>query len=192
MINLSKGEGISLEKQAGGSLSRIMLGLGWDAKEKKSLFGLVKTQQEIDLDASCIMFDSGGQVVDTVWYRQLKSKDCSIVHTGDNRTGAGEGDDEQIIVDLPRVPANVTTLVFVVNSFGGVTFSQIENAFCRLVDLEKNEELARYNLSCQGNHTAQIMAKIVRGSGGWEMIAIGENAMGQTFDKLLPTVKRFL
>lgn len=192
MINLSKGQGISLEKQGGDALSRVMLGLGWDAKEKKSLFGLVTRQQEIDLDASCILFDASGQVVDTVWYQQLKSKDGSIVHTGDNRTGAGEGDDEQIIVDLSNVPSNVKTLVFVVNSFGGETFSQIENAFCRLVDLQKNEELARYDLSCQGDHTAQIMAKVVRGPGGWEMVAIGENATGRTFDKLLPTVKRFL
>ena len=192
MISLSKGEGISLEKQAGHSLSRVMLGLGWDAKEKKSLFGLISTQQNIDLDASCIMFDSSGQVVDTVWYDQLKSKDGSIVHTGDNRTGAGEGDDEQIIVDLPKVPGNVTTLVFVVNSFCGDTFAEIENAFCRLVDVQQDKELARYNLSCQGNHTAQVMAKVVRGSGGWEMVAIGENAVGQTFAKLMPIVKKFL
>jgi tellurium resistance protein TerZ len=192
MINLTKGQGVSLEKQSGGSLSRVMLGLGWDAREKKSLFGLVKTQQAIDLDASCILFDSSGQVVDTVWYRQLTSRDGSIVHTGDNRTGAGEGDDEQIIVDLSKLPPNVTTLVFVVNSFAGDTFSEIENAFCRLVDLEKNEELARYELSCQGNHTAQVMAKVVRSSSGWEMVAIGENAMGRTFEALLPTVTRFL
>ena len=192
MISLSKGQGISLEKQAGHSLSRVIMGLGWDAKEKKSLFGLISTQQEIDLDASCIMFDSSGNVVDTIWYEQLKSADGSIVHTGDNRTGAGDGDDEQIIVDLPQVPAQVASLVFVVNSFCGDTFSEIENAFCRLVDAQQNKELARYNLSCQGNHTAQIMAKVVRGSGGWEMVAIGENAIGQTFAELLPLVKKFL
>jgi len=194
MVSLSKGQGISLEKKTGGSLSRVMLGLGWDVKEKKSLFGIFGGQQPdaIDLDASCVMFDGNGNVVDTVWFRQLQSKDGSIVHTGDNRTGEGEGDDEQIKVDLSRVPANVTTLVFVVNSFAGDTFSQIENAFCRLVDLEKDEELARYDLSCQGDHTAQIMAKLLRVADGWQMIAIGENAVGRTFDKLLPTIKRFL
>jgi tellurium resistance protein TerZ len=192
MISLEKGQRISLEKQGGGSLSRVMLGVGWDAKEKKAFFGLMKTQQSIDLDATCIMFDSGGQIVDTIWFQQLQSKDGSIVHTGDNRTGAGDGDDEQVIVDLPKVAANVTTLVFVVNSFTGETFKEIENAFCRLVDLEKNDEIARYDLSCQGNHTAQIMAKLVRGSSGWEMVAIGENANGRTFDALLPAIKRSL
>lgn len=191
MINLSKGQGISLEKESGGSLSKVMLGLGWDVRETKALFGLLKRQRAIDLDASCIMF-AGDTMTDAVWYQQLQSKDGSIIHTGDNRTGAGDGDDEQIKVDLSQVPANVTTLVFVVNSFGGETFDEIENAFCRLVDLEKNEELARYNLSCQGSHTAQIMAKVVRSGSGWEMVAIGENASGRTFDQLMPTVKKFL
>jgi len=192
VISLTKGQGVSLEKQAGHSLTRVLLGLGWDATPKKSLFGLVSTPQAIDLDASCLMFDSSGELVDTVWYNQLKSKDGSVVHTGDNRTGAGEGDDEQIIVDLPAVPSNVTTLMFVVNSFSGDTFSEIENAFCRLVDSQQDKELARYNLSCQGSHTAQVMAKVFRGAGGWEMVAIGENATGQTFAKLMPVVKRFL
>jgi tellurium resistance protein TerZ len=74
-----------------------------------------------------------GQMVDIVWFRQLQSKDGSIKHSGDNRTGAGEGDDEQIIVDLSRIPANVKSLVFTVNSFTGQNFSQVENAYCRIV-----------------------------------------------------------
>ena len=80
------------------------------------------------------MFNAQKQKVDEVWFRQLRSRDGSIIHTGDNRTGAGEGDDEQIIVDLSGVPSEVSTIVFVVNSFTGENFSQIENAFCRLVD----------------------------------------------------------
>jgi tellurium resistance protein TerZ len=189
VVSLTKGQSVSLDKEAGGSLRRVMMGLGWDAREKKACFGLVRTQQSVDLDASCVLFDQAGKMVDTVWYRQLKSKDGSIVHTGDNRTGAGEGDDEQIVVDLSRVPAEVKTLMFVVNSFTGETFSEIENAFCRLVNLETNEEMARYNLSCQGNHTAQVMAKVQRAGDGWEMTAIGENAHGRTFDKLLPAMQ---
>src|SRR5688572_33469162 len=101
-VNLSKGQRISLDKEAGTTLTQVVMGLGWDAMKKKGFFG--SSSQSIDLDASCLMFDEGKQLLDTVWFRQLKSNDGSIQHTGDNRTGAGEGDDEQIKVDLSRVP----------------------------------------------------------------------------------------
>jgi tellurium resistance protein TerZ len=127
-------------------------------------------------------------VVDTVWFRQLKSKDGSIVHTGDNRTGDGDGDDEQIIVALDKVPANVKSLVFTVSSFTGQTFNAIDNAFCRLVDSSNNNEVARYTLSSQGSHTAQIMAKVYRHNGEWKMHAIGENGNGRTIESLLPQI----
>ncbi|HEY9765032.1 MAG TPA: TerD family protein [Chroococcales cyanobacterium] len=192
-VNLTKGQKISLEKEAGGALSKVVMGLGWDAKKKGGMLGaLFGGTQEIDLDASCVLFDEAGNMVDSVWFRQLKSKDGSIVHTGDNRTGAGEGDDEQIIVDLPKVPANIKSLVFVVNSFTGQNFSQIENAFCRMVDQASNREIAKYDLSCSGNHTAQIMAKVYRHGGEWKMHAIGENASGKTFHDLLPVMKAHL
>jgi tellurium resistance protein TerZ len=134
------------------------------------------------------MFDESNRPVDVVWFRQLKSRDGSIVHTGDNRTGAGEGDDEQIIVDLSRVPPNVKSLVFTVNSFTGQNFSQVENAFCRIVNTSNQQEVARYDLSVQGSHTAQIMAKLYRHNGEWKMHAIGENASGRTFDDLMPMI----
>jgi tellurium resistance protein TerZ len=191
-VNLVKGQKISLEKEAGGALTKVVMGLGWDAKKIKGFLGLGSKSQEIDLDATCIMFDGSKQAVDVVWFRQLQSKDGSIIHTGDNRTGAGEGDDEQIIVDLSRVPAHVTSLVFVVNSFTGVNFSQIENAFCRIVDQGRNREIAKYNLSGGGNHTAQIMAKVYRHGGEWKMHAIGENANGRTFVDLLPAIQATL
>jgi tellurium resistance protein TerZ len=127
-------------------------------------------------------------LVDTVWFRQLRSQDGSITHTGDNRTGAGDGDDEQIIVELSRVPANVKSLIFVVNSFTGQNFSQIENAFCRIVNGTNNKEIARYQLSCQGGHTAQLMAKVYRHENEWKMHAIGENASGRTFHDMQPVI----
>jgi tellurium resistance protein TerZ len=138
------------------------------------------------------MFDDNKQMLDAIWFRQLRSKDGSITHTGDNRTGAGDGDDEQIIVDLSRIPPNVKSLVFVVNSFMGQNFSQIENAFCRIVDQKTGKEIAKYNLSCQGNHTAQIMTKIYRYNGEWKMNAIGENASGRTFQDLMPAMMAHL
>jgi tellurium resistance protein TerZ len=134
------------------------------------------------------MFDEQNRPVDVVWFRQLKSKDGSIVHTGDNRTGAGEGDDEQIIVDLSGVPGNVKSLVFTVNSFTGQNFSQVANAYCRLLDNASGREVARYELSVQGAHTAQVMAKLYRHNGEWKMHAIGENGVGRTFDELLPQI----
>ena len=196
-VSLQKGQKISLSKEAGGELTQVKLGLGWDVsqgqQEKKGgflgkLFGGGTGGDSIDLDASCIMFDANKQAVDAIWFSQLKSKDGSIVHTGDNRTGAGDGDDEQIIVDLSRVPPQVKSLVFTVNSFTGQTFQQVANAYCRIVDASNNNEVARYNLSVQGNHTAQIMAKVYRHNGEWKMHAIGENGVGRTFNELMPQI----
>ena len=189
-VDLVKGQRISLDKEVGGSLSRVVMGLGWDvAKRGGFLGGLFGGGDSIDLDASCVMFDEAGRAVDTIYYAQLQSRDGSVIHTGDNLTGEGEGDDEQIKVDLSRVPPNVKTLVFVVNSFTGQDFGRIENAFCRLVDETTGAEIARYNLSGGGSHTAQVMAKVYRGSeGGWDMSAIGENASGRTFRDLMPAI----
>ena len=184
-VNLSKGQKISLDKEAGGALTKITMGLGWDAIKSKGLFGFGSKTEAVDLDASCVLFDEANNAVDTVWFRQLKSKDGSIVHTGDNRTGAGDGDDEQIIVDLSRVPANVKSLVFTVNSFTGQSFAQVENGFCRIINTADSKEVARYDLSVQGPHTAQIMAKLYRHNNEWKMHAIGENGNGRTIEDLV-------
>ena len=196
-VNLSKGQKISLEKEAGGALSQIKMGLGWDvgAAPQKSggfLGGLFggggSAGGSIDLDASCIMLDANKQMVDAIWFGQLQSKDSSIQHTGDNRTGAGDGDDEVINVNLSRVPDHVQALVFTVNSFTGQTFATVNNAFCRLVNASNNSEVARYDLSAQGSHTALILAKIYRHNGDWKMHAIGETASGRTFHDLMPAI----
>lgn len=187
-VNLQKGQKISLDKEAGGALTRIVMGLGWDAIKKKGLFGFGAKTESVDLDASCVMFDEAGKPVDTIWFRQLKSRDGSIVHTGDNRTGAGDGDDEQIEVNLSAVPASVKSLIFTVNSFTGQSFAQVENAYCRIVNAADQKEVARYDLSVQGAHTAQIMAKLYRHNGEWKMHAIGENGSGRTFDDLMPQI----
>ena len=196
-VNLSKGQKISLEKEAGGALSQIKMGLGWDvgAAPQKSggfLGGLFggggSAGGSIDLDASCIMLDANKQMVDAIWFGQLQSKDSSIQHTGDNRTGAGDGDDEVINVNLSRIPDHVQALVFTVNSFTGQTFATVNNAFCRLVNASNNSEVARYDLSAQGSHTALILAKIYRHNGEWKMHAIGEIASGRTFNDLMPAI----
>ncbi|MGF6273978.1 tellurium resistance protein TerZ [Massilia sp. UYP11] len=189
-VNLQKGQKISLDKEGGGGLSRITMGLGWDAIKSKGFFGFGGGKSEaVDLDASVVMFDESNNAIDTVWFRQLKSRDGSISHSGDNRTGAGDGDDEQIHVDLSAVPANVKALVFTVNSFTGQNFSTVENAYCRLINAANQQEVARFNLSVTGSHSAQIMAKLYRHNTEWKMHAIGENGTGRTFDDLMPQIK---
>jgi tellurium resistance protein TerZ len=192
-VSLSKGQSVSLVKSGGGSLTRVRMGLGWDAVKKRGLFG--KRSQSIDLDASALLFDAAGTLVDQVWFQQLTSRDGSVQHTGDNVTGEGEGDDESIRVHLDGVPAAVQTIVFTVNSFTGQNFSQIENASCRLVDETTETEVARYDLTGTGGHTAQIMSKVARtGSAthAWTMTAIGATASGRTFHDLLPTIANYL
>ena len=188
-INLQKGQKISLSKEAGGGgLTKIVMGLGWDAKKTEDCFGVGGEEQDIDLDASCVLFDEAKTLLEAIFFGQLNSSDGSIVHTGDNRTGAGDGDDEQIIVDLSRVPSNVKFIMFIVNSFTGQNFSEIENAFCRVVNGANNQELARYNLSCTGTHTGMLMAKVYLHNGEWKMHAIGDSANGQTFDHMMPAM----
>jgi len=106
--------------------------------------------------------------------------------------GADTGDDETILVDLGRVPVHIDQIVFTVNSFTGQTFAEVQNAFCRLIDETTGQELARYTLSGGGTYTAQIMAKLYRAGGGWQLKAIGEPAVGRTFQDLLPAVTAHL
>ncbi|WP_070379164.1 TerD family protein [Rhodococcus sp. WMMA185] len=190
-VSLSKGQQVSLTKPSGSSLTQVRMGLGWDAAKKRGFFGGLKNQS-IDLDASALLFDAADNLVDQVWFRQLQSKDKSVLHTGDNLTGAGDGDDESIKVDLQRMHPSITTIVFTVNSFTGQNFSQVENAFCRLIDETTETEIARYTLTGSGPHTAQIMAKVSRDGQSWSMTAIGAPATGRTFKELLPAIVALL
>lgn len=173
MVSLQKGQTVSLEKQGGGTLANVRMALGWDAIKTKGMFGKEK-EVSVDLDASAILYDGSGSKVDTVYFGQLSSKDGSLKHTGDNLTGAGDGDDESINVALSRVPGNVTQIVFVVNSYSGHTFDKIENAYCRAVDSDaRDAELCRYTLSGGEVVQAMIMAKLSRQGNGWAFTAIG-------------------
>ena len=194
-VSLQKGQKISLDKEAGTTLTHIKMGLGWDVANTKSsggflggLFGGGGSNDSIDLDASCVMFNSAKQPIDVVYFGQLQSRDGTITHSGDNRTGAGDGDDEVINVNLSAIPADVQALVFTVNSFTGQTFEKVANAYCRILNAQGNAEVARYNLSAQGSHTAMVMAKLYRHNGEWKMHAIGETANGRTFIDLMPSI----
>lgn len=192
-INLEKGQRISLTKEARADLAKVFLGVGWGRRTKKGFFGTKEI--DVDLDASCLMFDANGQLVDQVWFRQLQSKCRTVQHSGDDRSGGGGSDDdnERIQVDLKSLPANIQQLVFTVNSFLADSFKGIPNAFCRLFDVDGKKEIARFDLSLDGgDHTGLVIAKLSRASGDWEMQAVGTHGEGRTFDELMPVIQRYL
>jgi stress response protein SCP2 len=191
-INLEKGQRISLKKEAP-NLSKVMLGLGWDVnKSSKGFLGMFS--QNFDLDASVLCLNDQGKMGrndNIVYFGQLRHYSGAIVHQGDNLTGEGEGDDEQIIVDLPRVPDSIDKLLFVVNIYNCLqrkqNFSQVNNAFVRLVDLANNKEIARYRLSGKEyqNQTGMIMAQLYREDDEWKMEAIGKGIMVSGLEQLM-------
>ena len=189
-VSLTKGQKVSLTKDGGVALSVIRMGLGWDPVRKKAgMFGSREVQ--IDLDASCVLF-ADRQPVDVAFYNQLRTKDGSVQHMGDNRTGAGEGDDEVVIVDLTRVPVHVSALFLVVTSYEGHTFENVQNAFCRLVDDTTNAELARYTLAGGMPFTGMVMAKVYREGTSWKLQAVGEGIQARTPSDTLAQLPRYL
>ena len=190
-VSLIKGQKISLDKEAGHSLNKVFMGLGWDAVKKGGFLGRLMGGGDIDLDASCVLFSADKQPLDVVYFGQLKSKDGSIRHSGDNLTGDGEGDDEIIYVTLADVPAEVNYLVFTVNSYRGQNFNEVANAYCRLVD-DRKAEIARYTISGGGDYTAMIMAKLYRHNGEWKMQAVGESMRGRTVADMIAPITAIL
>lgn len=188
-VSLTKGQKVTLRKEGGVALTTIQMGLGWDPIKKSGLFG--SRSADVDLDASALLY-ADGNLVDVCYYGQLTSKDGSVRHMGDNLTGAGDGDDEVILVDLQRVPAHVSTVVFTVTSYRGHTFEQVQNAFCRLVDTTTNAELARYTMQGGMPFTGMVMAKVYRVGGEWKLQAIGEGIQAKHAGEAAPQLGRFL
>ncbi|MEV6774080.1 TerD family protein [Nocardia sp. NPDC051030] len=188
-VNLSKGQKVTLRKEGGVELTRVRMGLGWDPAKRGGLFG--SRTVNIDLDAWVALFD-GRNLVDVSYYGQLTSKDGSIRHQGDNLTGEGEGDDEVILVDLNRIPARVSTLLFIVTSYQGHTFEQVSNAYCRLIDETTNAELARYSLAGGMPFTAMAMARVFRADGEWKLQAIGDGFQAKHPGEAVPQLGRFI
>lgn len=180
-VKLSKGQKVSLSKDlnGGNALGVIKMGLGWDTGTR-----------DVDLDASCVLLGADKKLLDQVWFRQLKSKCGSVVHSGDNRTGAGDGDDEVISVDLTKVPDAVQHIVFTVNSFLGQKFDVVDNAFVRIVNGAGGAELCRFELSAKVPNTAMIMARLYRHNGEWKFAAIGDPADGRTVQDLAGAIAR--
>ncbi|HHI5803803.1 TerD family protein [Clostridioides difficile] len=200
-INLSKGDKIDLKKSNPG-LSNILVGLGWDPVQQsgggffKSLFG--GGQADIDCDASVFMLNQEGKlsgIKDLIYFGNLKSACKSVLHTGDNLTGEGTGDDEQILVNLDKVPSNIHKLLFVVNIYNCVDrkqhFGMIENAYIRVEDQGNKKEIAKYNLSDNySEKTTLIVGVIYRKDGSWQFKAIGEGTKDAGLKEVMQNLDR--
>ena len=196
-ITLAKGQGLSLEKSQH-NLSLVTIGLGWDIAEKKTGFlgGLFGSQSaEYDLDVVAFLCDADGKVRDLGWdgagnatlrdsdvifFNNLYHRSGNIRLTGDNRTGAGDGDDERILIDLQAIDSNIAKIAFVVTIHNAQakrqTFGMINNSYVRLIDLDQNEkEICRFNLKENGSTaTSVIFAELYRSGSEWQFKAVGE------------------
>jgi stress response protein SCP2 len=153
------------------SARRIRMGIGWD---KDAGAGVARTgRPEVDLDATAVQF-TGSQLFDVSFYNSLTTRDGSVTHQGDNQTGSGEGDDETILVDLRRVHTPVDSILFLVSSYGGHSLEWVANAYCRLVDDETGDELARFTLTLGVKDTGCVLALLRRTDRGWVLQAVGE------------------
>eukprot|EP00930_Biecheleria_cincta_P018811 TRINITY_DN1452_c0_g1_i1.p1 TRINITY_DN1452_c0_g1~~TRINITY_DN1452_c0_g1_i1.p1 ORF type:complete len:467 (-),score=82.01 TRINITY_DN1452_c0_g1_i1:200-1534(-) len=174
---MQKGSIMDLPKDLGS----ITVGLGWDTD-----------CGEVDLDVSAVLLDSSGAEVETVFFGRLESLEHGIKHTGDNLTGEGDNDDEQITVNLGAVGSCVSQIAFVINIYTArITFQQVANPYCRVVDQSSSSELCRYSLTEAGCENALIVSKIAREAGGrWGFHALGLPCRGRTYKDSLPEIQR--
>ncbi|SDH48958.1 TerD family protein [Microbacterium sp. 77mftsu3.1] len=173
-LSLSKGQALSLAKAAP-ALTKVLVGLGWDAR--------LTSGAPFDLDASAILLTAGRRVrgnQDFIFYNQPRHESGAVVHQGDNRTGAGDGDDEQIIIDLTLVPADIENIVFPVSIHEpGQNFGQVQNSYVRIVDTSNDKELARYDLREDAStENAVVFAELHREGGAWQFRTLGQGDAG--------------
>ncbi|MFD7814465.1 TerD family protein [Streptomyces sp. NPDC059785] len=171
-VSLQKNQTVSLVKAGRPLLSQVKMGLGWEPAFRG---------KDIDLDASVIAYGPQRNHIDSCYFGKLSIVNGAIKHSGDNLTGEGGGDDEVIVVDLGRLPQDVTGLVFTVNSFSGQKFTEVAKAYCRLLDAATGEELVRFDLTNAEPQTGVMMAKLIRQfSGEWDMTAMGDFVKSRT------------
>lgn len=194
-VNLQKGQKVELRKNNGGELRRVMVGLGWDEVQQSRGFFAPKPQ-DIDCDASAFICMNGHLrgTGDVVYFGNLNHRSGCVRHMGDNLTGAGEGDDEQIMVDLASLPSQYDKIIIVVNIYQAAQrrqhFGMIRNAFIRICDAETNQEILKYNLSENYNGmTAMVFGELYRYNGTWKFNAIGQATQDNSVGDL---AKRFV
>ncbi|WP_454196520.1 TerD family protein [Nocardia sp. Marseille-Q1738] len=151
-------------------LDHVTVTLGWDPATPSRWFG---RRKDIDLNAAALLF-AGDRLIDVVYHERLSSTDGSVRLHGDSITGEGEGDDEIITVDLTRIPAEVTTVLFLVTCYTGQTFEQIANAYCRVMDSAAGTQIARYDLTDGGDHTGLVLGTVRRTDGVWHFDTVGK------------------
>ncbi len=183
-VSLQKNQTVSLVKGGRPLLSQVRMGLGWEPAFRGA---------DIDLDASVIAYGPQRNHIDSCYFGKLTILKGAVKHSGDNLTGEGAGDDEVIVVDLGRIPQEVTGLVFTVNSFSGQKFTDVAKAYCRLVDAATDEELVRFDLTQAEPQTGVLMAKLIRQfSGEWEMTAIGDFVKARTVRNMVDPAAKAL
>ena len=193
-VKLQKGQKVSLSKEHAG-LSKIIVGLGWDViQQPRRLFA--PKPQDIDCDAFALLLVNGKLISndDIVYYHNLTHKSRAVKHMGDNLTGAGDGDDEQIVIDLSSVPGQYDKIVLAVNIYEAFSrrqhFGMIQNAFIRLVDGRNDNEMCIYNLTENySGQTAVLFGEVYRYNGEWKFSAIGQ---GTTDGSIGEFAKRYL
>lgn len=200
-INLQKGQKIDLTKGNEG-LSQILVGLGWDPVQKKKsgflggMLGGSKTEN-VDCDSSVFMVNNEGKLKDKsdiIYFGNLRSNCGGVIHCGDNLTGDGNGDDEQIIIDLKKVRPDVDKLIFAVNIYNCINrnqdFGMIQNAFIRVVNGKDNSELLKYSLTDNySGKTGLMVAEIYRHNGEWKFAAVGEGTNDTSISSMVDKLK---
>ncbi|GGG93002.1 TerD family protein [Pedobacter zeae] len=197
-INLQKGQRISLEKSNGSKLQQVCVGINWGAIEKKGLFGFGSSKEAVDLDASCALYNENKQLLEVVYFGNLKSKNGSVKHSGDDLTGDMGGDDgldnEIITLDFSQLDANVNYVAFVLNSFRGHDFGTIPFASIRIYEgttKRVNEVFATYDIANGSNfagHVSMVMGVFYKKNGEWKFNAIGEPTKDRKLEETVKTV----
>lgn len=177
MVNLVKGQKVDITKGSEG-LKQLVIGLGWDVNKYDG--------SSFDLDSSAFLVGDDGKVSsvnDFVYFNHLRHPSGAVIHSGDNLTGDGNGDDEQIIVDLSKIPTHVSKIVFAVTIYAAEdrmqNFGMVNNAFIRVLDKDKNEEILKYDLDEDySTETAMVLGELYKRNGEWKFSAIGQGYAG--------------
>lgn len=176
----------------------IVLGIGWESKRKPGLINRLQNKfHDSDLDLSCVLYDKDNEKMDTVWYAQLQSKCGGIRHRGDETEGVEKGDDETIMLDLNQLDEDAKTLFFVVSSFSGKQFSNVELAYWRLFDPVAQREMGRFQFRGDDTSSAKIILRLTRAANEvgvpyWQVKALDEGATGKNIQEITPEIRDLL